>query len=227
MNSIVRKFLRPILLAGAVVIAAGAVILPGSAGSAASKSVEVPITFGSMVVNGTVVDYPTVPGATLNGDYDPETGTFSGNLVIPTFAVSDMTSVLNDFTLIFPPVNTPVTGTIPQSGTGSLVIGGWTVGILLPDDAISIESECTVTIGATTMTSQFNALDGTLALTGGLEIPGSICTGFEPTLAPAGAGNEFIVDTALAIPTSNASLSLGSNNASALLGTPARPAFTG
>ena len=227
MKTTLRKFLRPVLVAVAVVVSAAAVVLPGSTGSAAPNAVSIPVTFGEMVVNGTTVNFPTVAGATLSGEYDADTGAFSGILVIPAFEVSGVTSLTHPFTLYFAPVNSPVTGTIPQSGTGSVSIGGWTVQIVLPNQSITIGSGCSVTIGTTSMASSFNSADTSLLLSGPLSIPGASCTGFEPVALPAGAGNESLVNYYLGLPTTNASYMLGSNDASALLAQPAKPAFTG
>jgi len=227
MDKTLRKVIRPVLMAGAVIAGAAAFVLPGSTGSAAPTTANIPISFGEMVVNGTTVSFPDVPGATLSGQYDPDTGAFSGNLVIPSFGVSGTTSQSQPFTLGFPAVNSPVTGNIPQSGTGNVSIGGWTVGILLPDEFITVDSECSVTIGTTSMTTSFNAADKSLLLSGPLSIPGSSCSGVETTLVPAGAGNESVVDFYLGLPTTNASYSLGANDASALLAPPAKPTFTG
>ena len=225
-KNLLQNLIRPVLVAGALAVALVAVVLPGSAGSAAPTTASIPISFGEMVVNGTTVSFPTVPGATLSGEYDADTGAFSGNLVVPAFAVSGVTSISTNFTLLFEPVNSPVTGTIPQSGTGSVDIGGWRVGILLPDSSITIESLCSVAIGTTSMTTSLNSADKSLLLAGPLSIPGATCSGIEPVSIPAGAGSESIVNSLLALPTSNASYALGSNDASALLA-PARPTFTG
>jgi len=214
-------------VAGAVIVGAAAFVLPGSTGSAAPTTANIPISFGEMVVNGTTVSFPTVPGATLSGQYDSDTGAVSGNLVIPAFGVSGTTSRSQPFTLGFPAVNTPVTGTIPQSGTGSVSIGGWSVGILLPNQSITVDSGCSVTIGTTSMTTSFNAADQSLLLSGPLSIPGSSCSGLEPDAVPAGTGSESIVNFSLGLPTTNASYSLGANDASALLAPPAKPTFTG
>ena len=227
MNTTLRKFLRPFLVAGAVIISAAAVVLPGSTGSATPATANIPISFGEMVVNGTTVNFPTVPGATLSGEYDADTGAFSGTLVIPAFAVSGVTSLTQPFNLLFAPVNSPVSGTIPQSGTGSVSIGGWAVGILLPDQSITIDSGCSVTIGTTSMAASFNSADKSLLLSGPLSIPGATCTGIDPVALPAGLGNEALVNAYLGLPTTNASYMLGSNDASALLAQPAKPAFTG
>ena len=77
------------------------------------------------------------------------------------------------------------------------------------------------------MATSFNAADNSLLLSGPLSIPGASCTGFDPVALPAGPGIEALVNAYLGLPTTNASYMLGSNDASALLAQPAKPAFTG
>ncbi len=203
----------------AVVLALGAVVVPAGLGGAAPTEVEIPITSGGMGVNGTPVLFPTVPGAKLVGTYDPDTGAFSGRLVIPAFSQSGVTSIDDDFTLEFAAVDAEVSGTIPQTGNGTLGPVGWTVGVALPDYFIT--TGCTVTIAPLTLTTTFDASGATpaLALTAtGFSIPGSEC---------ANPVDEADVDAVLAIPTSATSMGLLAADASALLPPAPQPSFTG
>ena len=216
-----RRSLR--LLVAAVVVGAFALV-PVAPGVAAPTPVAIPITEGGFGVNGTDLTVPTVAGAELSGTYDPDTGEFSGTLTIPAFTKSGTTSASDAFELSFSAVSAAVSGTIPQTGTGTLGPVGWTVGITLPDLSIT---DCSVTIAPLTLVTTFSAETGALALTAtGYPIPESTCTN---------AGDEPTVDGVLAIPTTTTAVGLLAADAS-VLRPPApepepepapRPTFTG
>jgi hypothetical protein len=201
-----------------------AALVPMAPGTAAPTPVVVPITAGGLSINGTELIVPAVAGAQLEGTYDPDTGAFAGTLTIPAFNLSGTTSASDAFTLAFSAVSAAVTGTIPQTGSGTLGPVGWTVGITLPGPSIT---DCSVTIAPLTLITTFDAVTGALALTAaGYPIPESTCTN---------TGDEPTVDATLAIPTSTTALALLAVDASALR-PPApepepepapRPTFTG
>ena len=202
-------------------VAASFVLLPSSPGSAAPTVVSVPVSGAVLTVNGTATTFPAAPGAVLTGTYDPATGAFSGNLSLPALGQTGTTSLGAGFALSFAAVNTAVTGTIPQSGSGTLGTVGWTVGVGLTGPTYVV-SDCSVVITPMTFTTTFDATAGTLALTStGFTIPVVSCTG--------GAGDESTVNSVLAIPTTLTELVLSSNDASALRAPqePTRPAYTG
>lgn len=212
---------HPFRLAAALVVAAAFVLVPGSPAASTPTTVSVNVNAGAMTVNGTVIDFAENPAALLNGTYDPATGAFSGTLAIPSFGQTDDTSVGEGFALSFADTSAPVTGTIPQTGSGTLGTVGFTVGVDLigPSDIIS---GCSVVIAPMSFTTTFDATAGTLTLTStGFTIPGVTCTG--------GAGDEGTVNAVLAIPTTLTSLVLSSSAASALRAPqePTRPSYTG
>ncbi len=199
-------------------------LVPVAPGVAAPTPVAIPITEGGLGVNGTALTIPTVAGAELSGTYDPDTGEFSGTLTIPAFTKAGTTSASDAFELSFSAVSAAVTGTIPQTGTGTLGPVGWTVGIALPDLSIT---DCSVTIAPLTLVTTFSPETGALALTAtGYPIPESTCTN---------ADDELTVDAVLAIPTTTTAVGLLAADAS-VLRPPApepepepapRPTFTG
>lgn len=215
---------RPLRLLVAAVVVGTFALVPVAPGGAAPTPVVIPITEGAFGVNGTVLTVPTVAGAELSGTYDPDTGAFSGTLTIPAFTKSGTTSASDPFELSFSAVSAAVTGTIPQTGTGTLGPVGWTVGIALPDASIT---DCSVTIAPVTLVTTFDAATGALALVAtGYPIPESTCTN---------AGDEPTVDAVLAIPTTTTAVGLLAADAS-VLRPPApepepepapRPTFTG
>lgn len=208
---------RSVRLLAAAALAAAVVVLPGIPGQAAPTAVTVPITEGGMGVNGTTLPIPTVAGAQLTGTYDPATGAFDGRLVIPAFTLPGSTSVGDTFVLSFSAVDAAVTGTIPQTGTGTLGPIGWTVGveIVTPYPITG----CTVTIAPLALTTTFDAGTGGLSMVAtGYEIPGADCTG--------GLSDEADVNFFLAIPTTATALGLLAVDASALRPAP-EPTFTG
>lgn len=212
---------HPFRLAAALVVAATFILVPGSPGSAAPTSVSIPVNGGAMSVNGTVITFLENPGAVLSGTYDPATGEFSGNLVIPGFGQTDETSLGNGFALTFPEISAPVTGTIPQTGSGTLGSVGWVVGVSLTGPFEFTSSPCSATIAPLTFTTTFDAGAGTLALTAtGFTIPAVTCDE---------VGDEGVANAVLALPTTLTSLALSSSNASALAAPqePTRPTFTG
>lgn len=202
-------------------VAAAFILVPGSPGSAAPTTVSVNINAGAMTVNGTVIDFAENPAALLSGTYDPATGAFSGTLVIPPFGQTDETSLGDGFALSFADTSAPVTGTIPQTGSGTLGTVGFTVDVGLTGPTYFI-SGCSVTIAPMTFTTTFDAVAGTLALTStGFSIPAVTCTD--------GFSDEFDVNSTLAIPTTSTELVLSSSDASALRAPqePTRPSYTG
>jgi hypothetical protein len=204
-NARTPRFRRSVRLLVAAAVVTTAAMVPVLPGNAAPTPVVIPITEGGLGVNGTVLTIPAVAGAQLAGTYDPDTGAFSGSLVVPSFTLSGTTSVSDAFTLTFSAVDAPVTGTIPQTGSGTLGPVGWTVGIALPDLSIT---DCSVTIAPLALTTTFSAETGALALTAvSYPIPESTCTN---------AGDEPTVDAVLAIPTTVTVLGLLAADASAL-----------
>jgi hypothetical protein len=155
---------HPFRVAAVLVVAAAFILVPGSPGSAAPTTVSVNINAGAMTVNGTVIDFAENPAALLSGTYDPATGAFSGTLVIPPFGQTDETSLGDGFSLSFADTSAPVTGTIPQTGSGTLGTVGFTVAVGLTGPTLVI-SGCSVTIAPMTFTTTFDAVAGTLALT--------------------------------------------------------------
>lgn len=214
--------LRPVRVLGVLSLAvASFLVLPGSASSAAPTSVSVPISGAVMTVNGTATNFPAAPGAVLSGTYDPSTGAFSGNLVIPGLGQTGTTSLGAGFSLNIAPFTAPVTGTIPQSGSGTLGSVGWSVDVGLTGPTFVI-SGCSVTIAPMTFATTFDSAAGTLALTAtGYSIPAATCTG--------GPIDESDVNSVLAIPTTATELVLSASDASALRGPqePSRPTFAG
>lgn len=199
------KARRPLRLLVAAAVVVAAALVPIAPGTAAPTPVVVPITEGGLSINGTVLTVPTVAGAQLEGTYDPDTGEFSGTLTIPAFTKSGTTSASDAFTLSFSAVSAAVTGTIPQTGSGTLGPVGWTVGIALPDLSIT---DCSVTIAPLTLTTTFDAATGALALTAtGYSVPESTCTT---------VGDEPTVDATLAIPTTATALGLLAADATVL-----------
>lgn len=210
---------RSVRLFAAAALAAAVVLLPVVPGQAAPTSVTIPITEGGMGVNGTVLAIPTVGGAQLAGTYDPDTGAFDGHLVIPSFTLAGTTSISDSFVLTFSAVDAAVTGTIPQTGTGTLGPVGWTVGVEIVTP-YSITG-CTVTIAPLALTTTFDAESGGMSMIAtGYEIPGADCTG--------GLSDESDVNAILGIPTTTTALGLLAVDASALR-PPAvpEPSFTG
>ena len=214
--------MRPVRVLGVLGLAvASFLVLPGSASSAAPTSVSVPISGAVMTVNGTATNFPAAPGAVLTGTYDPDTGAFSGTLDLPALGQTGTTSLGEGFALTFAPVSAPVTGSIPQTGSGTLGTVGWVVGVGLTGPSYVI-SDCTVTIAPMTFTATFDAGAGSLVLmSNGYPIPAPVCTG------AGGSFDESDVQSALAIPTTATQLVLFSSDASALRPGPTRPNFTG
>lgn len=212
---------HPFRVAAVLLVAAAFVLVPGSPGSADPTSVSLNINAGAMTVNGTVIDYAENPAAILSGTYDPATGAFSGTLAIPPFGQTDETSLGDGFAISFADTSAPVTGTIPQTGSGSLGTVGFSVDVGLTGPTYLV-SGCSVVIAPMTFTTTFDAVAGALTLTStGFTIPAVTCTG--------GAGDEATVNGVLAIPTTLTSLVLSSSNAAALRAPqePTRPSYTG
>lgn len=212
---------RSLRLVAVALVTGVLVLVPGSPGSADPVTVTVPITGAVMTVNGTATTFPAAPGAVLTGTYDPDSGAFTGNLVLPALGQTGTTSLGDGFALSFAPVNAPVTGTIPQTGTGTIGTVGWTVEVGLTGPLLTI-SGCSVTIAPMSFTTTFDAVAGTLALTSvGYPIPGVTCTG--------GAVDEADVEATLAIPTTATELVLSAVDASSLRASAesATPSFTG
>lgn len=212
---------HPFRVAAALVVAAAFVLVPGSPGSAAPSTVSLNIDAGAMTVNGTVIDFIENPAAMLSGTYDPATGDFTGTLAIPSFGQTDETSLGDGFSLSFADTSAPVTGTIPQTGSGTIGTVGFNVAVGLTGPTYTV-SGCSVVIAPMAFTTTFDAEAGSLTLTStGFTIPEVTCTD--------GASDEGTVNAVLAIPTTLTSLVLSSSNASALRAPqePTRPSYTG
>lgn len=186
------RSLRAAVVAGVMALLLG----PAAAAQAAVVPVNFNLTGGTLVVGSLSLPFPTT-GASLSGDWDDETGDFTGTLNVPTFTVPvepiPGTVVNANITLSA----TPVVGTVPPDQTVGSVSTSLTVAVAVPPLA-----DCSLGPIALELETSLAEVEGAITLTAtgaGFTIPAGTCV---PDSFTA------LVNGALGLPTSATSVEL-------------------
>ena len=185
--------MRAAVVAGVMALLLG----PAAAAQAAVVPVNFNLTGGVLTIAGTPIEIPAA-GASLGGDWDDESGAFTGSLSIPPFSAEV------DPGLGFPVVldvaisATPVTGTVPPDGAVGTVTTALTVNVAVA----LLGASCSLGPVNLTLSTSLAELEGDIILTAtaeGFTVPPATCT--DPSL-------DTLVNGALGLPTTETAVEL-------------------
>lgn len=186
------RSLRAAVVAGVMALLLG----PAAAAQAAVVPVNFNLTGGTLVVGGLPLEFPT-SGASLAGDWDDESGDFSGALTVPTFSIDVEAAPGVSVPAVITITATPVVGTVPPDQTVGSVSTSLTVGIDVTGLAV-----CSLGPIDLTLQTSLAEIDGAITLTAtaaGFLIPAATCD-------PAGIAG--LVNDTLGLPTESTSVEL-------------------
>jgi hypothetical protein len=190
------RTVRAAVVAGVMALLLG----PAAAAQAAVVPVNFNLTGGLLTIGGLPVEIPAT-GATLAGDWDNESGDFTGALTIPAFSV-DLPAATSglplDVTLDVTIAATPVVGTVPPDGAVGSVTTSLTVGV----GVALLGLECSlgpVDLELATTLAEIGGEVELLVVGEGFTVPTAVCS-------DAQLGG--LVNDALGLPTSETSIAL-------------------
>jgi hypothetical protein len=187
------RIVRTAVVAGVMALLLG----PAAAAQAALVPVNFNLTGGILTIGDTPIEIPAA-GATLSGDWDNESGDFSGALTIPGFEAEVDAGLGFPITLDVSITATPVTGTVPPDGA----VGSVTTALTVNVGVALLGAECSLGPVNLTLATSLAELDGDIILTAtqsGFTVPGGSCT--DPSL-------NDLVNGALGLPTTETSVEL-------------------
>ena len=190
------KTVRAAVVAGVMALLLG----PAAAAQAAVVPVNFNLTGGLLTIGSLPVEIPAT-GATIAGDWDNESGDFTGALTIPGFSV-DLPAATSGLPLDVALAVTidagPVVGTVPPDGSVGSVTTSLTVGVGVELLGLTC-SLGPVNLTLDTSLAEVGA-DIVLTVTGsGFTVPVAVCS--DPSLGG-------LVNDALALPTSETGIEL-------------------
>lgn len=192
------RTVRAAVVAGVMALLLG----PAAAAQAAVVPVNFNLTGGILSIGGLPIDIPAA-GASIGGDWDNESGDFTGALTIPGFAV-DLDAATSglplDVSLDVTIDAGPVVGTVPPDGAVGSVTTSLTVGVGVALLGLTCSLGPVDLELATSLAEVGEEEEIVLTATdAGFTVPVAVCS--DPTLGG-------LVNDALGLPTSETSIEL-------------------